>query len=100
MLAVLPFGNIATTATLTGAELKAALENGVSRMPGADGRNDFVAAGGDGYPNIIARSTTRELMDQVLADYITAAGTIAPSIQGRIVCTSSGTTACPVITAP
>lgn len=150
VLAVLPFGNIATTATLTGAELKAALENGVSRMPGADGRfpqvsglcftydisapvgsrvtlvtrqtaaggcdggpvdlssatsytvttNDFVAAGGDGYPNIIARSTTRELMDQVLADYITAAGTIAPSIQGRIVCTSSGTTACPVITAP
>ena len=150
VLAVLPFGNIVTTSTMTGAELKAALENGVSSMPGANGRfpqvsglcftydisaavgsrvqlvnrqtatggcdggpvdlsgavsytvatNDFVAAGGDGYPNIIARSTTRELMDQVLADYVTAAGTIAPSIQGRIVCTTSGATACPVITAP
>jgi 2',3'-cyclic-nucleotide 2'-phosphodiesterase (5'-nucleotidase family) len=150
VLAVLPFGNIVTTSTMTGAELKAALENGVSRMPGADGRfpqvsglcftydvsspaggrvnlvtrqtaaggcdggpvdlsaavsytvatNDFVAAGGDGYPNILARSTTRELMDQVLADFVTAAGTIAPSIQGRIVCTSSGATACPAITAP
>jgi 2',3'-cyclic-nucleotide 2'-phosphodiesterase (5'-nucleotidase family) len=150
VLAVLPFGNIVTTATMTGAELKAALENGVSSMPGANGRfpqvsglcftydisapvgsrvtlvsrqtatggcdggpvdvsaatsytvatNDFVAAGGDGYPNILARSTTRELMDQVLADYVTAAGTIAPSIQGRIVCTSSGATACPAITAP
>src|SRR5215204_1200747 len=147
VLAVLPFGNIATTATLTGAELKAALENGVSAMPGANGRfpqvsglcftydisspvgsrvklvnrqtasgacdggpvdisgaatytvatNDFTAAGGDGYPNILARSTTRELMDQVLAEYVTAAGTIAPSIQGRIVCTSSGATLCPAI---
>jgi 2',3'-cyclic-nucleotide 2'-phosphodiesterase (5'-nucleotidase family) len=150
VLAVLPFGNIVTTATMTGLELKAALENGVSRMPGADGRfpqvsglcftydisspvgsrvklvnrqtasgacdggpvdisgaatytvatNDFTAAGGDGYPNILARSTTRELMDQVLAEYVTAAGTIAPSIQGRIVCTSSGATLCPAITAP
>jgi 2',3'-cyclic-nucleotide 2'-phosphodiesterase (5'-nucleotidase family) len=150
VLAVLPFGNIVTTATMTGAELKAALENGVSSMPGANGRfpqvsglcftydisaavgsrvtlvsrqtatggcdggpvdlsaavsytvatNDFVAAGGDGYPNILARSTTRELMDQVLADFVTAAGTITPSIQGRIVCTSSGATACPTITAP
>jgi hypothetical protein len=62
--------------------------------------NDFTAAGGDGYPNILARSTTRELMDQVLAEYVTAAGTIAPSIQGRIVCTSSGATLCPAITAP
>lgn len=150
VLAVLPFGNIVTTATLTGAELKSALENGVSSMPGANGRfpqvsglcftydisapvgsrvtfvsrqttaggcdggpvdlsaavsytvatNDFVAAGGDGYPNILARSTTRELMDQVLADYVSAVGTITPSIQGRIVCTSTGATACPVITAP
>ena len=150
VLAVLPFGNIVTTATMTGAELKAALENGVSSMPGANGRfpqvsglcftydiaravgsrvtgvtrqtatggcnggpvdlsagtsytvatNDFVAAGGDGYPNILSRSTTRDLMDQVLADYVTEAGTITPSIQGRIVCTSSGTASCPAITAP
>ena len=153
VLAVLPFGNIVTTATMTGAELKAALENGVSSMPGANGRfpqvsglcftydiaapvgsrvtlvtrqtatggcdggpvdltaavsytvatNDFVAAGGDGYPNILARSTTRELMDQVLADYVTATSPLAPAIQGRIVCAdSNGATApnCPAITAP
>lgn len=153
VLAVLPFGNIATTATITGAELKTFLENGVSSMPGANGRfpqvsglcfsydvaapagsrvtlvtrqsatgacdggpvdlggsasyslvtNDFVAAGGDGYPNILSRSTTREVMDQVVSDYIAAPGTLAPAIQGRIVCTdSNGATApnCPAITAP
>ncbi|MGH3070991.1 MAG: bifunctional metallophosphatase/5'-nucleotidase [Gaiellaceae bacterium] len=153
VLAVLPFGNVVATADVTGAEVKAFLENGVSSLPGANGRfaqvsglcftydiaspagsrvtlvtrqsatgacdggpvdlsasasytlatNDFVAAGGDGYPNILSRSTTRELMDQVLADYVSAAGTIDPSIQGRIVCTdSNGATApnCEPITAP
>lgn len=145
VLALLPFGNAVTTATISGAELKTWLENGVSSMPGASGRfaqvsglcftydvavpagsrvtlvtrqtatgscaggpvdlsgvasytlatNDFVAAGGDGYPNIISRSTTRELMDQVLADHIAAAGTISPSIQGRVVCADSNGTAVP-----
>ncbi|MFL6066144.1 MAG: 5'-nucleotidase C-terminal domain-containing protein [Gaiellaceae bacterium] len=37
-LAVLPFGNIVVTLTVNGAELKAMLENGVSRMPAVDGR--------------------------------------------------------------
>lgn len=146
VLTVLPFGNVVVTVSLTGAELKAFLENGVSSMPGANGRfpqvsglcftydvaapafsrvlsavrqapdgsctgapvdltaastytvatNDFMANGGDGYPVVYGRSTTREIMDQVLANYITNSGAISPSIQGRIVCTSSGTAACPV----
>jgi 2',3'-cyclic-nucleotide 2'-phosphodiesterase (5'-nucleotidase family) len=154
VLAVLPFGNVAATTTLSGTELKAFLERGVSAVPGADGRfaqvsglcfsydiaapagsrvtsvsrqpsiggacnggpvdlgatatytfatNDFTAAGGDGYPSVIAKTTTREILDQVVADYVTAAGTLAPTIQGRIVCTdSNGATApnCSAITAP
>lgn len=154
VFALLPFGNVAATATLSGAELKAYLENGVSSMPGANGRfpqvsglcflydiaapagsrvtsasrqpaiggacdggpvdlsaassytfatNDFVAAGGDGYPIIISKSTTRDVLDQVVADYVTVAGTLSPAIQGRIVCTdSNGATApnCPVVSSP
>lgn len=153
VLAVLPFGNIVVTGSVNGAELKAMLENGVSSMPGANGRfpqvsglcvtydiaaaagsrvtgavrqaadgsctgapvnltatstytvaqNDFMSTGGDGYPNVASRMTSRDIMDQVLADYVAAAGTISPSIQGRIVCAdSNGATApnCPAITAP
>jgi 2',3'-cyclic-nucleotide 2'-phosphodiesterase (5'-nucleotidase family) len=147
VLAVLPFGNIVVTLSLNGAELKSFLENGVSSMPGANGRfpqvsgmcftydisapvgsrvtgavrqaadgsctgaavdltaaaaytvatNDFMANGGDGYPNVYGRSVTRDIMDQVLANYVTANSPVAPSIQGRIVCTTSGATLCPVI---
>jgi 2',3'-cyclic-nucleotide 2'-phosphodiesterase (5'-nucleotidase family) len=57
--------------------------------------NDFMATGGDGYPNVYSRGTTQNLMDQVLADYISANTPISPAIQGRIVCTTSGATACP-----
>ena len=153
MLAVLPFGNVVSTVTVTGTELKSFLENGVSLMPAANGRfpqvsglcftynieatagsrvtgavrlaadgtctgspvtfgagdsytlaiNDFMAAGGDGYPNVAGRSTSRDLMDQVVADYVSANTPISPSIQGRIVCfdpnPASGNN-CPVITAP
>jgi 2',3'-cyclic-nucleotide 2'-phosphodiesterase (5'-nucleotidase family)/predicted AlkP superfamily phosphohydrolase/phosphomutase len=60
--------------------------------------NDFMASGGDGYPSFTGRVTTQDIMDQVLADYITAKGTISPAIQGRVVCTTSGATACPVVT--
>ena len=35
---VLPFGNFVVTASVSGAELKTMLENGVSRMPAVDGR--------------------------------------------------------------
>ena len=59
-----------------------------------------MASGGDGYPNFFSRATTQDIMDQVLADYITANTPISPAIQGRITCTdSNGATApnCPVI---
>jgi len=139
VLAVLPFGNVVVTLNVSGAELKAMLENGVSSMPGANGRfpqvsglcftydieapvgsrvvgavrqaadgsctgaaidltaastykiaeNDFMASGGDGYPNFFSRATTQDIMDQALADYVTAKTPIAPAIQGRIKCTDS-----------
>lgn len=38
VLGVLPFGNVVVTGTLSGADLKAFLEWGVSAMPGANGR--------------------------------------------------------------
>jgi 2',3'-cyclic-nucleotide 2'-phosphodiesterase (5'-nucleotidase family) len=155
VLGVLPFGNQSTTTTVTGVELKAFLENGVSSMPSANGRfsqvsgmcftydialppgsrvtsvvrqaadgtctatavaltagssysmtvNDFIAAGGDGYPNVIAKSTTRNIMDQDVADYITANTPISPVVRafpgGRINCAdSNGATApnCPTLT--
>jgi len=59
--------------------------------------NDFMAAGGDGYPLFTSRATTQDIMDQVLADYITAKGTLSPAIQGRIACTTGGAPACPVV---
>jgi 2',3'-cyclic-nucleotide 2'-phosphodiesterase (5'-nucleotidase family) len=145
-LAVLPFGNVGFTVSISGAELKSTLENGVSLMPSAQGRfpqvsglcftydisapagsrvmsavrqaadgsctgaavdltpastytiaeNDFMALGGDGYPNVYSRGTTQNIRDQVLADYITAHSPLSPAVQGRIVCTTSGATACPV----
>jgi 2',3'-cyclic-nucleotide 2'-phosphodiesterase (5'-nucleotidase family) len=144
-LAVLPFGNIAVTLQINGAELKTMLENGVSRMPAADGRfpqvsglcftyniaapagsrvtsvvrqaadgsctgaaadltaastytlttNDFTAAGGDSYPVFTPRVVTREILDQLVANYIALSSPLSPTIQGRIVCTGSG---CPVVT--
>jgi 2',3'-cyclic-nucleotide 2'-phosphodiesterase (5'-nucleotidase family)/predicted AlkP superfamily phosphohydrolase/phosphomutase len=57
--------------------------------------NDFIAAGGDGYPNVVSAITTRDLMDQVVADYIQAKGSISPAIQGRIACSGTG---CPTLT--
>lgn len=63
--------------------------------------NDFMATGGDGYPNVYARGTTQNIMDQVVADYITGNSPLSPTIQGRIVCTDAngvGTAPdCPVI---
>jgi 2',3'-cyclic-nucleotide 2'-phosphodiesterase (5'-nucleotidase family) len=136
VLAVLPFGNVVVTLSVNGAELKTMLENGVSSMPGANGRfpqvsglcftydieaaagsrvtgavrqasdgsctgapidltasstytiaeNDFMSSGGDGYPNFFSRATTQNLMDQVLADWVTANTPISPTIEGRIKC--------------
>ena len=60
--------------------------------------NDFMATGGDGIRTVYARGTTQNIMDQVVADYIAANTPISPAIQGRINCTTSGATACPVVT--
>lgn len=60
--------------------------------------NDFMASGGDGYPNFLSHAVTRNIMDNDVADYVAANSPISPSIQGRIVCTTSGATACPVVT--
>ena len=48
--------------------------------------NDFMSSGGDGYPVFFSRATTQDIMDQVVADYITANSPISPAIQGRIKC--------------
>jgi 5'-nucleotidase len=143
VLAVLPFGNVVATTFVTGAEVDAFLENGVSVMPGANGRfpqvsglcftyeitapvgnrvtsivrgaadgscttepvlpsstytlaiNDFMMTGGDGYPNVAFKSTTRNLMDADVADSIAASGTIGPALQERITCTDANGDAAP-----
>jgi 2',3'-cyclic-nucleotide 2'-phosphodiesterase (5'-nucleotidase family)/predicted AlkP superfamily phosphohydrolase/phosphomutase len=66
--------------------------------------NDFMASGGDGYPNFASRTATQNIMDQVLADYITANSPVSPVVKafpdGRVNCTdSNGGTApnCPVL---
>jgi 5'-nucleotidase len=49
--------------------------------------NDFVNAGGDGYTMLSADpgdSVTREVMADVLLEHIQEAGTITPTIEGRI----------------
>jgi 2',3'-cyclic-nucleotide 2'-phosphodiesterase (5'-nucleotidase family) len=68
--------------------------------------NDFMATGGDGYPNLASRMTTQDIMEQVQADYITAHSPLAPTVRafpdGRVNCTdSNGATApnCPALTA-
>jgi 2',3'-cyclic-nucleotide 2'-phosphodiesterase (5'-nucleotidase family)/predicted AlkP superfamily phosphohydrolase/phosphomutase len=67
--------------------------------------NDFMANGGDGYPNFSARMTSQDIMEEVVADYITANSPIAPRVldggAGRITCQdTNGDTApnCPVLT--
>ncbi len=66
--------------------------------------NDFMASGGDGYPFFTPRVTTQDIMDQVVADYITANSPLTPVVKaapnGRINCTdSNGATApnCPTL---
>ena len=57
--------------------------------------NDFMASGGDSYPVLIDRAVTRELMDQVVEAFVGDNSPISPVIQGRIICTTTGGTACP-----
>jgi len=56
--------------------------------------NDFMASGGDGYPNVFSRIVTRNVMDQDVEAHIMANSPISPSIQSRIVCTGVG---CPML---
>jgi 2',3'-cyclic-nucleotide 2'-phosphodiesterase (5'-nucleotidase family) len=56
--------------------------------------NDFMAAGGDGYPVVTDRIVTRNFMDQDVAAYIAANTPISPAIQGRINCTGA---TCPLL---
>jgi 5'-nucleotidase/UDP-sugar diphosphatase len=126
----LPFGNKTILIEITGAELRAALEHGVSQVEDGGGRfphvsglsfsydaskpagervtevlvggqplddgatlrlatNDFVGRGGDGYavlidqPRLIDANAASLMAGQVI-DYIEAAGTIAPKVEGRI----------------
>lgn len=60
--------------------------------------NDFMASGGDGYPVLIGRAAMGDPMDEVVANHIAAHTPISPAIQRRIVCTTSGATACPTTT--
>ena len=61
--------------------------------------NDFMATGGDGYPNFASRMTTRDIMEQVTADYITANSPLSPAVRafpnGRINCADSNGGAAP-----
>jgi len=66
--------------------------------------NDFMAMGGDGYPNLVSVLNTPEIrtMDEGLADYVVANTPLAPSIQGRITCVKVFNLAspnnCPIVT--
>lgn len=137
ILEVMPFGNIVVKLSVTGAELKTYLENGVSQIPATSGRfpqvsglqftydptqpagdrvtsitltdgtpvdpnasytlatNDFMASGGDGYPNVADRTTTLELMTDVVEFYVSENSPISPSIEGRINCDDGGAGVCP-----
>jgi hypothetical protein len=59
--------------------------------------NDFVASGGDTYPDFKSRMVTQDILDNAVAAWIGENSPVDPSIQGRIVCTGTG---CPAITAP
>jgi 5'-nucleotidase / UDP-sugar diphosphatase len=126
----LPFGNKTILIEVSGADLRRALENGVSAVEEGGGRfphvsglafsydaskpagervtevlvdgepldddatlklatNDFIGRGGDGYavfidqPRIIDANAASLMARQVI-DYIDAAGSIAPKVEGRI----------------
>lgn len=125
---VLPFGNEALTAEITGAELWAAMEHSVGSLPAANGKfaqisgfrftynvgaaagarivsmaledgtaipedgtvytlvtNDFTWTGGDLYTMLDnGTGVSRDLMANVVLDWITAEGTISPTTDGRI----------------
>jgi len=67
--------------------------------------NDFMANGGDGYPNFFSRATTQNIMESDVADYIAAHSPVSPVVNaapgGRVNCAdSNGPLApnCPALT--
>ncbi|MEI7743200.1 MAG: 5'-nucleotidase C-terminal domain-containing protein [Chloroflexota bacterium] len=50
--------------------------------------NEYVAAGGDSYPAITG-GVTYGFLDQDVADWLSAAGSVSPALQGRIACTDA-----------
>jgi 5'-nucleotidase len=48
--------------------------------------SDYMASGGDGYPDVISRVEVRSSLGDVLTDYLERVDTVSPSIQGRVVC--------------
>jgi 2',3'-cyclic-nucleotide 2'-phosphodiesterase (5'-nucleotidase family) len=141
ILSVFLPGHHVATLSLSGAELLAYLERGVSHLPiasarfaqvsglcfthnpdrtvdnkvisavhqGSDGEcdagspvdfsedvhytiaiSDYMASGGDGYPNVISRVDVRSTLGDALAAYLADVEVVSPSIQGRVVC--EGTT--------
>jgi 5'-nucleotidase len=127
--ALLPFGNVALTRTVTGAQLWSALEHSVGSIPASNGKflqisgfrfsydagrpagsrivsvvlddgtpisndsgvtvtattNDFTNAGGDGYTMLAdGQGVTRDLMANVLADYLVKTRSASAELEGRI----------------
>jgi 2',3'-cyclic-nucleotide 2'-phosphodiesterase (5'-nucleotidase family) len=60
--------------------------------------NDFTASGGDGYPELLSRANSREILADVVAAYVAGEASplalpgepIDPRIEGRIVCEGEG----------
>jgi len=130
ILQELPFGNPGVLVELSGADLLAALENGVSQVENKAGRfpqvsglrltynpgkpagsrvldvqiggkaldrtatyrvasNDFLLKGGDGYSSlskskVLIDASGGTLMATTVMRYITAKGSVAPQLEGRI----------------
>jgi 5'-nucleotidase len=127
--ALLPFGNVALTRTVTGAQLWSALEHSVGSIPASNGKflqisgfrfsydagrpagsrivsvvlddgtpipndpgvtvtattNDFTNGGGDGFTMLAdGKGVTRDLMANVLADYLVKTGSASAALEGRI----------------
>jgi 2',3'-cyclic-nucleotide 2'-phosphodiesterase (5'-nucleotidase family) len=131
ILQELPFSNVGVLLELSGADLLAALENGVSQVENKAGRfpqvsglrltynpgkpagsrvldvqvdgkaldrtatyrvatNDFLLKGGDGYSSlskgkVLIDASGGTLMATTVMRYITAKGSVAPQVEGRIV---------------
>jgi len=66
VLTVLPFGNVSVTVTITGAELKQFLENGVSAMPAVNGK--FPQVSGLCFTYDIALPPNSRVLSAVRAD--------------------------------